>query len=184
MISLPRGADKYRWQSSGFIQAMICKGERVHLWSEKYDTTRVWRSIHDHKFWFKSTVLVGQLNCVEYKVEEHPDGDYKLWSSVTKCLGPCFLIKVRDYTVNAGETYEFGGPGRYHDTLKGVDTMTHVTMTSIDGRYSNQFVLPFDAKPDHITAKEHAPTKEQMRDEVIRVYTSIIDDAATETILS
>lgn len=175
MISIPTAEGAYRWQSTGFIRTLVQPEGEIHLWSDKWDGTRKHRGIHDHSFYFRSTILLGQMNAIEYVVELDDDGDYVLWDNLIESMGRCRLIEVRKFTVETGETYEFGGPGRYHDTLKGASLMTYCVPYKIIHEYAGRFVLPLGEKPDFVLARLRGPSQVEMREEVINVYESITD---------
>lgn len=183
MMPLPREDKYYRWQSAGFIQVeldghiKVVNGvaknkERVHVWSERFPPTRPWEAIHDHGFWFDSTILKGTLHGIEYGVKGNPEGDYCLWEVANLFLTRCDLTKVREYEVASGETYSFGGPKRFHDHVINGGLVTYVRETS-RYRYRNRYVLPRSAWLDHKKYLQLGPSQKEMRDEVIRMCEDI-----------
>lgn len=179
MIKLPEDLWRYHWQPAGFIQVIIRgyrdvgdgveKGrERFHLWSDRWNPTRESVSIHDHRFWFDSTVLLGTLHGVEYAAEMNPAGDHSLWQVRTGLVGNIDLIKVREYVVETGETYSFGGQNIFHDHLYTGPLITHLKET---GRIHchNRYILPKDEHRSVRSDDDLAPSEREMRDEAARM---------------
>lgn len=158
----------YGWQQ-GFGCVVLNDGTRLHLWSPLWPDTAP-PFIHSHSYYFRSTVLVGEMIAPEYRVERNPDGDGSLIiGTVTdeKLKNPikCDVIKVGEINVKAGEVYEFGGIDSFHATGCDRLVMTNFEVLPIPAVKGSGFLLPIGSFKK-FTAK---PTKQELRTEVIRL---------------
>lgn len=170
MPDLPSDLNEYRWMVAGFMKCILSPHEYIHLWTEAWSGGRAESSIHDHSYYFKSKVLFGELKFTEYKVEMDSDGDYGLWSGVF-FLGKCRLIKVEDFIIRTGETYEFGGPGRFHDIPDNNGTvMTHVLGIGKNLFYPIKFVFPLGVAPIDRVKNPTEPSRSEMKEEISMIY--------------
>lgn len=172
MIEFPEDAMYYRWNSTGFMQVFVngARQERVHVFSTRYLNTRAGQAmVHDHRFFFDSTILMGTLRWVEYAVESNKDGPYRLWNSGREDLGLVRVTRIGEHTKRAGETYSFGGPDRYHEILPSTeDTMTYVVETG-GGPYKNRFVLLDGQRLERQETKRLGPSQTEMQTEMNRL---------------
>ncbi len=171
----------YEWHTAGFVRVILerCR-RRIHLWSPQWPTTRKVKSRHDHAFGFISTVLLGTLRGTEYRAEIDPEGKHQLWSS-DNFLGKCHLIVVRDYEVACGETYEFGGPNRYHDHQPGAEEVVTYLRETERYLYVNRYVLEAGqrlSQENRDAATVLGPSPREMHDEVLRVFGQVSLKAA------
>lgn len=159
----------YGW-AQGFGCIILDDDTRIHLWTPKWpfvDTPFV----HSHNYWFESTVLIGTMYAPEFIVKENPDGKSKMVrGTVTKEKMenpiPCDLIKNGLIEVLAGQTYEFGGPDRFHMTHSLNEVMTHFrVLPKGRSKTPSAFLLP----PPPFVELTDRPTKEELRTEVIRL---------------
>lgn len=108
----------------GFPSAILKDGSELHLWMpEWYEAWKHLRFIHSHSYLFTSEILLGELHAMEYRVEPNPDGE---WITQIHNSHAVDLIPVREMRYKKGETYEFGGPDRYHKVLHKGPVMTHL----------------------------------------------------------
>lgn len=163
-----------RFHGNGFVQVYLTPDTRLHIWTPYLPATRVQNArIHDHRFLFESTVLVGALIQTEFEVtpddERGPHGLYQQGaghsdkSTPLEYVGGCHMAQSNQYRIFAGETYRFGGPNKYHDSSPAdgelaVSLMRKVNV--VDG-YRARMVALNDEKPDH--AFENQPDEEILR---------------------
>lgn len=158
----------YGWQQ-GFGCVILDDATRIHLWSPKWPLTDT-PFVHSHSYWFESTVLIGTMLAPEFIVKENPDGKSKLvLGTVTEEKlqnpTPCDLIKNGLIEVLAGQTYEFGGPDRFHMTHSLQEVMTHFRVLPGKADKESGFILP----PPLFVELTDRPTKEELRTEVVRL---------------
>ena len=86
----------------------------------------------------------------------------------------CRVELAKSFLYEAGETYGFGGPGHYHETVGLLGEITVSIMTKIkeDPTYNAHIVALNDKEPDH--AFETQPDEEELRLEVRRVWNMLI----------
>lgn len=74
---------KWRYNGLGVLQAYLEEGEseelRVHVWHPELEKPGIRDSgkIHDHRFDLRSTVLLGSIGHVEFRLTPHPDGQWE-----------------------------------------------------------------------------------------------------------
>lgn len=180
-LALPEDDAMYQWHSAGFVRVLLERSRRrIHYWSPQWPTTRLVKSIHDHEFNFESTVLLGTVRGNEYRVDIDPTGKHLLWRN-DNFLGKCHLTKVREYEVECGETYEFGGPHRYHDHNHGSEeVMTYLRETD-HYFYNNCYVLEGEQRLTPETRSEAqalGPSSREIHDEMLRVFSRVFTKAA------
>jgi hypothetical protein len=173
-----------RFHGNGFIQVYLDEWTRLHIWSPELPATRVVNAqIHDHRFHFSSTVLMGELHHTEWDVINHPAGQHGLWQqgpgasckdSPLERVGLCALHKHKELVFKAGdEPYSFGGPGRFHETHGQGLTVT-LMHKSPAGQHRAQIVALNNETPDH--AFENQPPMELLRAEVVFVMRKLLGD--------
>jgi len=158
----------YGWQQ-GFGCVILDDETRIHLWSPLWPDTDP-QVIHSHSYHFRSTVLIGEMVAPEYRIERNPDGERGfVTGSVTeeKLKNPIKvdLIKVGTIHAKAGETYEFGGPDRFHATGCDRMVMTHFEVLPVPVDERSGFILPL-VKFVKVTDR---PSPQDFRLEVIRL---------------
>lgn len=73
----------WRHNGLGVLQAYLQEGEteelRVHVWHPSLERPGIRYSgkIHDHRFDLRSTVLLGSIGHIEYRLTPHPDGQWE-----------------------------------------------------------------------------------------------------------
>lgn len=73
----------WRHNGLGVLQAYLAEGEsdelRVHVWHPSLERPGIRYSgkIHDHRFDLRSTVLLGSIGHIEYRLTPHPDGQWE-----------------------------------------------------------------------------------------------------------
>lgn len=161
-----------RFHGNGFIQVYLNSVTRLHIWSPKFPATRVKNAqIHDHRFWFRSKVLFGELLHKEYVVSLNIRGEHGLYKThghskvaPLERIGRCDVVQSKLDTYPAGEEYDFGGPGKYHETNANHLTVTIMTKVKSDPTYFAHIVALDDHEPDHAFAKQ--PERELLVAEV------------------
>ena len=166
-MSLVDQITDYGWQQ-GFGWVILKDKTRLHLWSPLWPDTDP-QVIHSHSYYFRSTVLVGEMIATEYRVEHNPEGkDGLVIGTVTeeKLQNPikCDVIKLDPIHVKVGETYEFGGPDRFHVTTCERLVMTHFEVLSTPEDKRAGFVLPL-APFVRVTER---PSPQDFKAEIIR----------------
>lgn len=107
----------------GFASAILKDGSALHLWMPEWYTTDM-RFIHSHNHLFKSEVLLGKLEAVEFSVKPNPKG---VWWFNGENPHSVYLHYVARLEYEKGESYEFGGPDRFHTVTHKGPVMTHYT---------------------------------------------------------
>jgi len=169
-----------RFHGNGFIQVYLNSVTRLHIWSPKFPATRVVNAqIHDHRFWFKSQVVVGVLHHKTYQVSLDDLGTHGLYKThghskvaPLERVGRCDVVQSALDVYGPGDEYDFGGPGVYHETNANHLAVSIMTKVKTDPTYFAHVVALHDQKPDH--AFEHQPDEEDMKEEVRRVLPMIV----------
>ncbi|PRW85427.1 hypothetical protein C7A11_23170 [Pseudomonas simiae] len=124
----------------GFVQVQLEGNQRLHVWHPELPRRRCFdsSSIHDHRFDFTSSVLVGEQNNFEYQAMADPEGTYQLYlheGARTACGGrpwvPDGRVEMRlvsEGTIPAGHNYTQLAY-RYHRTEPGGDGRVATIMT-------------------------------------------------------
>lgn len=172
-----------RFHGNGFIQVYMSPDVRLHIWSKDFPATRVQNArIHDHRFTFNSTVLIGTLRHEMFAVKTHHDGNADLWqqgtpgskSSRLELIGPCLCSRIGATFYEAGTTYGYGNPGMFHDSSPDSDlAVTMMVKTSVVDGYRAQIVC-LDQGSDIEHAFDNQPDEQDMREEVGRVMRLLI----------
>jgi hypothetical protein len=130
---------------NGFIQLSVGEHARLHVWPDLKIAKQLTDSpIHDHTFSFRSWVLLGALDNVQYQLSPQHAGhlstaiSYELHTvdSAGK-LQPtdffCMARLVSRQHLPAGAVYEFGA-GEFHETRWRGLTCSLMVKTKIAGR--------------------------------------------------
>lgn len=104
----------------GFIQVQLQGGQRLHVWHPDLPRRRCFEhsAIHNHRFGFRSQVLVGEMENIRYEAAIHPDGEYiayrhegarqdgggRPWNAVERVA----LTEQRTERLPAGAAYHMG----------------------------------------------------------------------------
>lgn len=149
--------DKITLHGLGFIQVQLQGGQRLHVWHPDLPRRRCFEHscIHDHRFAFTSTVLIGAMVNQVYTLIEGPDGlpdvvgpyiSYIHEGPRTACGGRpwvpdgrLFLREMYPETVEAGQSYTMPAY-LYHKTEPlgdgRVATIMRKTWEGLDGAHS------------------------------------------------
>ena len=166
-----------RWHGNGFVQVYLNPMTRLHIWNPELPATRVVNAqIHDHKFKFVSRILIGELLHRTWEVHTAPDGLYRrsrlYCGTHDRTRGPTVidnhvdLKHLHDWRFKKGETYEFGGPNFYHETICDEYTVTVMTKTEQWKDHYPTAVTMWDELPDHAFAPATAVPEEILWKEV------------------
>lgn len=174
-----------RWHGNGFIQVYLNSVTRLHIWSPEFQSSVKNARIHDHRFVFRSSVLMGGIRHIEYEWwKTHRDGDYAMWATFCgtgeRAREPKLdefnsqgkVKKLCDETYVAGQEYTFGHPFRFHDTIPLTTVLPTVTLMTKERRYEGhlaRILVPIGETPDHALDPSDAPSELQMRREVSSV---------------
>ncbi len=182
-----------RFHGNGFIQVYLNDVTRLHIWSPEFPATRVQNAqIHDHRFYLRSKVLLGELkhtvhriatphfNQPEMKGQDSPFYKHGLWqqgakrsdkSTPLEKIGICSIVDSMTFRYRAGTNYGFGGPGQFHETHPADGQLTVTVMTKViepgAEDYLAKIVCLGDEDVDH--AFENQPPEYLLRAEVRRV---------------
>ena len=168
-----------RFHGNGFIQVYLNSVTRLHIWSPKFPATRVMNAqIHDHRFWFRSKVLYGELFHKEYQITLDEEGEHGLYKThghekvaPLERVGRCSIRQSSLDIYGPDDEYDFGGPGKYHETNANHLTVTVMSKVKSDPTYFAHIVALQDQEPDH--AFEHQPPEEDMREEIKRALSLV-----------
>jgi len=169
-----------RFHGNGFIQVYLNSVTRMHIWSPKFPATRVVNAqIHDHRFWFRSKVLLGELFHKEYTVDLDEEGRHGLYrthghSKVAPLerVGRCDVVQSVLDIYTTGDEYDFGGPGKYHETNANHLTVTVMSKVKTDPTYFAHIVALNDLEPDHAFGNQ--PDRELLVIEVQRALAKVV----------
>jgi len=151
-----------RVHGNGFIQLDIpgSPGHRINIWPEqKLQTQKVYTGIHNHKFSFKSKVLLGTLIHKQFEnIVLDDNGDCNIYKAAPRdnedtqlVLASSHLFKLTNpqtFKMTAGSEYEFLA-GKFHDSNGCGLTATLMEKTSIDKSIDVIVVCPKDKEPDN-----------------------------------
>lgn len=155
-----------RVHGNGFLQLDVTKFERLHVWGHP-DLPRqvVDTGIHNHRFDFRSTVLVGRVFNVTYDVDDLDN--VTSFDTAARVTHIAHIPRVRDgedtilephhgvivgarphaRLVQQGSCYFMSGPA-FHETVS--DRPSATLMEKADSRHPDPFVLvPRGSKPDN-----------------------------------
>lgn len=121
------------WFGLGFIQVKLDAGSRLHFWHPDLFADVPEEELHDHRYRFRSRVLVGEIVHEEWHFEEAPDGDHELVRvsckpGVKADPSPVARGRVKKgsvYTMRAGSEYEFSEDGFHR--IRATRAVTYLT---------------------------------------------------------
>lgn len=111
----------------GFVQVQLQGNQRLHVWHPELPRRTCFEhsAIHDHRFSFRSTVLIGAQRNISYEVVGADDGEYIGYVHEGKRTpkgGRPWVADMRvdvavesDHTIDAGESYLVSAYG-FHRT--------------------------------------------------------------------
>jgi len=110
---------KPAWFGLGFIQLKLDKDSRLHFWHPELLPDTPEEELHDHRYRFRSHILVGELVHEEWFLDPDPEGDHEM--VLVSCapgkeappepVGRGRLRQGSTYTMRAGSEYEFAETG-------------------------------------------------------------------------
>lgn len=172
--TLRNSGNRPRLHGNGQIQLDFGNG-RIHIWhpeatklSQKNTDTIARTPIHDHRFSFRSAILLGKLGHFEYELHKVDAAEapwikkslYDIYQALVREGEDTILMKVNNpdtvyslVTVNEqrlswGSCYSFGAY-KLHETTALVPTMTYMVKTSEDKDYNPIVLCPVNKVPDN-----------------------------------
>lgn len=125
-----------RFHGAGFTQLYISEYSRLHFWHPAFPPTIRDGRIHDHKFTFKSEVLLGNLTHATYVFRGNTNGMRTLWKVAAKRDGAQSTRCIKgDYKLTGYYEMQEGSEYRFvqkvlHEII-GSDTPTITRMTKL-----------------------------------------------------
>lgn len=110
-IDYLRSLGKPSWFGLGFIQLKMDENHRFHFWHPELPHDSAFdHEWHDHRYDFKSTVLVGSITNELAYWREDKKGDHAMWEVCCSGGGADYkceatLIPIGEFTTLAGESY-------------------------------------------------------------------------------
>lgn len=165
---MQRASGLPRVHGNGFIQLDLEKGSRLHIWGhpalprQKVDT-----GIHDHRFGFRSKVIVGRVVNAIWRTqisEENPT--HKIYipkghsdqSENTTLSDSGEVVRASisySETMLAGESYVMH-PRAFHETFTDRPSATIMTKTVSDDNHVARVLVPMGYEPDNEFHRDHA----------------------------
>jgi len=113
-----KGAEPH-WFGLGFIQLKLDAYERMHFWHPDLTADINEEELHDHRYAFRSAILVGSLTHEEWLFEHSPEGDHEMvlvsckpgQEAPPEPIGRGWLKPGNTYTMAAGSHYAFSEHG-------------------------------------------------------------------------
>lgn len=146
MLDNPRQFGDPRLHGNGFIQLDLAEDVRLHVWADYLPRQEVDTQIHDHRFSFDSTVLLGTLIHTVYDLV--PGDSYRLYLATLRKGQDTELVLLdggsvgfnlnAEYRIKAGESYSFQAL-KFHSTghqgitatiMCKTETVNHVPMAA------------------------------------------------------
>lgn len=124
--------DKITLHGLGFVQVQLPANQRIHVWHPELPRRKCFKdsAVHNHRFGFRSRVLVGEQINVSVLVKPHYDGEYMLYLHEGARTanggrpwvpdGCVTITEVCEASIKAGQFYcvsEYD----YHKTIPGGD---------------------------------------------------------------
>lgn len=167
---------KWRYNGLGVLQAYLFEGEfeeaRVHVWHPSLEKPGIRFSgkIHDHRFDLRSTVLLGTIGHVEYKLTPHPQGHWEthdvvnarkamldgspfkggLYDGAVVRTGDTFNVKTMPWTFRERDVYLYP-KGCFHESYTNELAVTLVRKTNQEERRA-RILAPRDHEVTHAFA--------------------------------
>lgn len=154
--------EKITLHGLGFLQVKLVGGQRLNVWHPELPRRKCFESssIHDHRFGFKSTVLVGiQINTTfvhylgyegraQYMSYLHEGSRTQYGNRSWTPDGLVHLVAEGVQTVVAGQTYAMD-PYVFHSTKPGGDGRVATLMTKVyEGNRGAHSLCKIDVEPD------------------------------------
>ncbi len=135
-------------------------GSRLHIWDESLPCQRVATPIHDHRFAFESTVLLGHLIHVEYDFQYSGKGGHRIYTpqrtpgtedtklvAMSDEAGRGYPLTRSRLDVIPGESYAFAAR-EFHETVYVGLTATLFRKTGESGA-PPRILCSVDQEPDN-----------------------------------
>ena len=163
------------WSGHGCIQKRLTETTRINVWVDDFPhITTEGGKCHDHRFYFRSTVLRGIMLLYEYDFRPAPfgeSGDYRGWrrntekqfekDSTFEDLGEYIMLTERTRrTVYTGQQYVYGGPGLYHIAKPFHGTVTLLTKVGLVPDYDPVIITKEPYQLEH--ALNVTPSQEEL----------------------
>ncbi len=175
-----------RAHPNGFIQLDLDNEDRrrLHVWHDKLPKQQVSTPIHDHRFDFVSTILIGKLTNVVYEIEESSAPSHRRWKAVRDTnsqethlepFAPAVLAKMAyALSLDRGKSYSFLA-GRFHETQFQTPTVTLMTKQHTYFDHESSALVPIGVEPDN-TFSRHSCSKEYMWTIIEEALSSSVPD--------
>lgn len=168
---LLESGNRPRVHGNGFLQIDLDEKSRLHIWGHP-DIPRqdVNTAIHDHRFSFVSTVLVGRLTHARYNLarvwEKGVDPTHHIYEAHARNEEDTILerkpfisgrpageraatpLKPDVEFINAGESYLLEAK-QFHETFSEQLTITKMTKTEVFDDHVGRVLVPKDVEPDN-----------------------------------
>lgn len=125
------------WFGLGFIQLKMDEHNRFHFWHPDLPKTSAYdEEWHDHRYDFRSNVLVGSITNEMATWRKNKSGDHAVWEVCCAGNGANYkceadLIPIGEFTTHAGDSYFL-----HRDTLHKVHAERCMTLqTRVQGTY-------------------------------------------------
>lgn len=145
-----------RFHGNGFVQVYLSPRKRLDIWHPDLPAIPTAGGVHDHRFSFTSTILLGKLQHDIYAVESADTDDPALFrvdcgqpapgpftfsTAPPVCLGGCRATLLGSFTFPRGVSYSFER-GKFHETKtpSGLITMTLLTKVDEDPNHHSRVV--------------------------------------------
>lgn len=160
------GLSTTRLHGNGFIQVDIAPNLRLDVWAEELAglAQKISTPIHDHRFSFRSTVLLGRLRHTVYQVAPRfrtfppPVMTHQLWEArprqgedtVLQPTGSYVNLSVQEVLeIPAGQTYEFRALWFHRSDPLTPTVVTLLTKTGVVPGAVGRVAVPLGVVPDN-----------------------------------
>ena len=175
-----------RVHGNGFLQLDLNQGSRLHVWGHRdLPRQRVDTGIHDHRFGFVSTVLVGRVVNANWLTIETSEAvpTHKIYTAVVDSPQSHNTTlsdsgeRVHVYIENAqivlrGEKYRMY-PGMFHETFTDRPSATIMQKTTHLVGHSPRVLVPLGQEPDNEFHRDEALPQDRLW-EIIEEVLSLI----------
>ncbi len=169
-----------RLHGNGFLQLDLPDNRRLHIWSDELpNAQKVDTTIHDHRFGFKSTILIGELVNTVYDFIPAANGEYRLYNPRVRRGEDTMLLPteaVGNFRLNSATSYR---PSQsYQMEYKDFHTSGYkgLSATLMEKMYvapvAPRVACPLDMEPDNQFTRYDTDERE-LREIVERVLSII-----------
>lgn len=134
---------KPAWFGLGFIQLKLEKDARLHFWHPRLLADTSEEELHDHRYRFRSHILVGEIVHEEWFLDPDAEGDHE--QVLVSCkpgeeappvpVGRGNVRKGSVYTMRAGSEYEFSETGFHR--IRATRAVTYLERGPVVKEYAN-----------------------------------------------